>query len=207
MPKENNHQDGFAGQWWEYPILRNALMAGVLAGCGFVLAHVGLISERAELAFYFVAIPLGGYHWTREAVEELLTEHEIGIDLLMLGATVGSGFLGLWDEAAFLVFLYGAAEGLEEFTYARTRSAIRALLDLAPKEARLLQNGQEVTIPAEQLRSGDRFLVRPGEALPTDGIIKTGTSSLDESTLTGESIPVDKGPSLPVFAGDRKSVV
>jgi len=201
MPKGESHQDGFAGQWWEYPILRNALLAGVLAGAGFVLAHLDFITAQAELAFYFMAIPLGGYHWTREAAEELFMEHEIGIDLLMLGATVGSGSLGLWDEAAFLVFLYGAAEGLEEFTYVRTRSAIRALLDLAPKEARLLQHGQEVTIPAEQLRPSDRFLVRPGEAIPTDGIIKKGTSSEDESTLTEESIPVDKGPELPVFAG------
>jgi hypothetical protein len=72
MPKEENHKDGFEGQWWEYPILRNALISGVLAGVGFVLAHVGFISEQVELAFYFVAIPLGGYHWAREAVEELL---------------------------------------------------------------------------------------------------------------------------------------
>jgi heavy metal translocating P-type ATPase len=201
MPKKENHQDGFEGQWWEYPILRNALMAGVLAGVGFVLAHAGFISEQVELAFYFVAIPLGGYHWAREAVEELFTEGEIGIDLLMLAATVGSGLLGLWDEAAFLVFLYGAAEGLEEYTYARTRSAIRALLDLAPKEAHLLREGQEVTIAAEELRPGDRFLVRPGESIPTDGTVKSGTSSLDESALTGESIPVDKEPGMLVFAG------
>lgn len=201
MTKEENHHDGFEGQWWEYPILRNALIAGVLAGVGFVLAHAGVISKQAELAFYVVAIPLGGYHWAREAVEELFTEHEIGIDLLMLAATVGSGLLGLWDEAAFLVFLYAAAEGLEEYTYARTRSAIRALLDLAPKEAHLLRGGQEITIAAEELRPGDRFLVRPGESLPTDGVVKSGTSSLDESAVTGESIPVDKEPGMPVFAG------
>lgn len=201
MPQEENHHDEFEGQWWEYPILRNALLAGVLAGVGFVLAHSGFITEQVELAFYVVAIPLGGYHWAREAVEELVTEHEIGIDLLMLAATVGSGLLGLWDEAAFLVFLYGAAEGLEEYTYARTRSAIRALLDLAPKEAHLLREGQEVTIAAEALQSGDRFLVRPGESVPTDGLVKSGTSSLDESAVTGESIPVDKEPGMLVFAG------
>lgn len=201
MPKEERHQDGFEGQWWEYPILRNALMAGVLAGIGFVLAHAGFISEQGELAFYVVAIPLGGYHWAREALEELLAEREIGIDFLILAATIGSGFLGLWDEAAFLVFLYGAAEGLEEFTYARTRSAIRALLDLAPKEAHVLREGREVTIAAAELRPGDRFLVRPGESIPTDGMVKSGTSSLDESAVTGESIPVDKEPGMPVFAG------
>lgn len=201
MAKEESHQDGFEGQWWEYPILRNAIMAGVLAGMGFVLGHVGFISKQVELAFYVVAIPLGGYHWVREAVEDLFTEHEIGIDLLMLAATVGSGLLGLWDEAAFLVFLYGAAEGMEEYTYARTRSAIQALLDLAPKEAHLLREGQEVTIAAEALRPGHRFLVRAGESIPTDGIVKSGTSSLDESAVTGESIPVDKEPGMQVFAG------
>ena len=118
----------------------------------------------------------------------------------MLAATAGSAILGLWDEAAALVFLYGAAEGTEEYTYARTRHAIRALLDLAPKEAHVLRDGKEITVPAETLKPGDRFLVRPGEALPTDGIIRAGQSSLDESPVTGESIPVDKGPGMKVFA-------
>jgi Cd2+/Zn2+-exporting ATPase len=189
-----------AGRWWRYPILRNALLSGGIAALGFVLAHLGIISAAAERSFYLIAIPLGGYHWAREALEELVREHEVGIDLLMLAAAAGSCVLGLWDEAAFLVFLYGAAEGLEEYTYARTRSAIRALLDLAPKEAHVLRDGRELTIPAEQLRPGDRFLVRPGEALPTDGVIRAGTSSLDESPVTGESVPVDKGPGMKVFA-------
>jgi len=182
-------------------VLRNALLAGALAGAGFVLAHLGLISSQAEGVFYLLAIPLGGYHWGREAVEALVRERVVGIDLLMLAATIGSGILGLWDEAAFLVFLYGSAEGLEEYTYARTRSAIRALLDLAPKEAHVLRNGEELTIPAERLQVGDRFLIRPGETLSTDGIIRSGRSSLDESPITGESIPVDKGPGTRVFAG------
>lgn len=200
MPEGNDHRDGFDGPWWRYPVLRNALMAGALAGAGFVLAHLGLISSQAEGMFYLLAIPLGGYHWSREAVEALVRERIVGIDFLMLVATVGSGILGLWDEAAFLVFLYGAAEGLEEYTYARTRSAIRALLDLAPKEAHVLRNGEEFTVPAERLQVGDRFLVRPGEAVPTDGVIRSGNSSLDESAITGESIPVDKVPGMKVFA-------
>lgn len=192
---------GFAGPWWRYPVLRNALMAGVLAGLGFLLAHLGRISKEAEGLFYLLAIPLGGYHWGWEAVEVLVYKRVIGISFLMLAATIGSGILGLWDEAAFLVFLYGSAEGLEEYTYARTRSAIRALLDLAPKEAHVLRNGEELTIPAERLQVGDHFLIRPGEALPTDGVIRSGSSSLDESPITGESIPVDKSPGMKVFAG------
>lgn len=192
--------DGFEGSWWRYPPLRNALLAGLIAGTGFLLAHLGLIPERIENVFYWIAIPLGGWHWTREGIEKLIEEKEVGIEILMLAATAGSGILGLWDEAAALVFLYGAAEGTEEYTYARTRASIRALLDLAPKEARVLRDGQEVTVPAESLKPGDVFVVRPGEALPTDGIIRSGNSSLDESPVTGESIPVDKGPGMKVFA-------
>ncbi|MFZ5876133.1 MAG: heavy metal translocating P-type ATPase [Nitrospirota bacterium] len=191
---------GFEGPWWRFLVLRNALAAGLIAGAGFLLAHGGLITDTVENVFYWVAIPLGAWHWTREGIEDLIEEKKIGIEILMLAATVGSGILGLWDEAAALVFLYGAAEGTEEYTYARTRHAIRALLDLAPKEAHVLRDGQEITIPAERLKPGDIFVVRPGEAIPTDGLIRSGTSSLDESPVTGESIPVDKEPGLKVFA-------
>ncbi len=192
--------DGFEGPWWRYPPLRNALLAGLIAGAGFGLAHLGFIPEGIENIFYWIAIPLGGWHWTREGIEELFEEREVGIEILMLAATAGSGILGLWDEAAALVFLYGAAEGTEEYTYARTRASIRALLDLAPKEAHVLRDGKESTVPAESLKPGDIFVVRPGEALPTDGVIRSGNSSLDESPVTGEFIPVDKGPGMKVFA-------
>jgi len=192
--------DGFDGPWWRYPPLRNALLSGLIAGTGFALAHLGLIPERIENVIYWFAIPLGGWHWTREGIEKLIAEREIGIEILMIAATVGSGLLGLWDEAAALVFLYGAAEGTEEYTYARTRASIRALLDLAPKEARVLKDGKETTVPADSLKPGDVFVVRPGEAIPTDGVIRSGQSSLDESPVTGESIPVDKGVGMKVFA-------
>ncbi len=191
---------GFEGRWWTYPLLRNALAAGALAAVGFLLAHLGAIGSEVEVAFYLTAIPLGGYHWAWEALEDLLHERTIGIDILMLAATIGSCILGLWDEAAFLVFLYGSAEGLEEYTYARTRSAIRGLLDLAPKQARVLRNGEEVAVPAETLLPGDRFVVRPGESIPTDGVVRSGTSSVDESPVTGESVPVDKRPGMKVFS-------
>ena len=197
---EERIKAGFEGPWWSHPPLRNALVSGVIAGAGFVLAHLGLIGEIAENAFYWLAIPVGAYHWAREGVEELFQEQAVGIEILMLAATVGSGILGLWDEAAALVILYGAADGIEEYTYARTRHAIRSLLDLAPKQANLLRGGQEITVPAEDLKPGDVFIVRPGEMIPTDGIIISGTSSLDESSLTGEAVPVDKGPGTKVFA-------
>jgi heavy metal translocating P-type ATPase len=197
----SGEEDTFEGKWYEYPIMRAALVSGVLTVSGFILNHLGLIPKYMEISVFLIAIVIGGYHWAREGVEKLLDERKIGIEMLMIAATTGSVLLGIWEEAAFLVFLYGAAEGLEDYTYARTRSSIRDLLDLAPKEARIILNGREMTLPVKELKRGDLFIVRPGEAVPTDGVIERGCSSIDESPVTGESIPVEKGEGMRVFAG------
>ncbi|HHO59536.1 MAG TPA: cation-translocating P-type ATPase, partial [Thiotrichales bacterium] len=193
-------EQGFSGSWWQFPPLRNALLAGLVALPAYLFALAGLLDERIETWLYWLAIPVGAWYWAREGIEELFDEHVIGISMLMIAATVGSGLLGMWEEAAALVVLYGAAEGIEEFTFARTRTAIRALLDLAPKEARVLRDGNEVMIPASELKPGERFIVRPGESLATDGVIVRGETSLDESAVTGESVPVDRAEGEKVFA-------
>lgn len=180
--------------------LRNAIIAGLLTGIAFGLAHLEIISSLFETAIYAVAILLGGYHWSLEGVEGLIKEKKIGIEILMLAATIGSVILGMWDEAAFLVFLYGTAEGLEEYTYAKTRASIRKLLDLVPKEARVIRNGIETLIPAKQIAVGDIFVIKPSESIPTDGIIVEGRSSINEAPVTGESIPVEKKEKMKVFA-------
>ncbi len=167
---------------------------------GYLLGRGG-VPLAVQAALYLAAIGIAGYHWLREGWEELVKEREVGIEALMAGATVGAIALGQWVEAAFLVFLYGAAEGVEEYTFARTRSAIKALLDLAPKEAHLLEGEGERTVPATSLKAGDRILVRPGESLATDGVIRAGRSSINEAAITGESLPVEKGKSDCVFAG------
>lgn len=198
--KNNEQEQIFSGKWYGHPPMRNALIAGLLTGIAVGLGYLGFIPSAAEIPIYIIAILLGGYHWTREGIEELIEEREIGIEILMIAATIGSAILGMWNEAAFLVVLYGAAEGLEEYTYAKTRHSIRELLDLAPKEARVLRDGQETTIPAEEIQVGDIFVVRPGESLPTDGVIVKGKSSINEAPVTGESIPAEKNEGMKVFA-------
>lgn len=187
-------------KWITYPPLRNALLAGIIALFAFLFNIAGIISDDAAKWLYLFAIPIGGYLWAREGVEELIEEHEVSISMLMIAATAGAGYIGMWDEAAALVVLYGAAEGIEEYTFSKTRNAIRALLDLAPKEARVIRNGKEEIIAADDLQPGDLFIVLPGEALPTDGVIQDGASSLDESPVTGESIPVEKTVGAKVFS-------
>lgn len=190
----------YEGKWYLHGPMRNALLAGVLSGVAFSLAHLQLAAPAVEIGLYVVAILLGGFHWMREAVEELIDDHAIGIEFLMSAAAAGSALLGAWDEAAFLVFLYGVAEGLEEYTYARTRASIRKLLDLAPKEARVIRDGRESSVPAEEVRVGDVFRVRPGESIPTDGVVARGRSSVNEATVTGESMPVEKAEGDRVLA-------
>ncbi len=190
----------FEGKWYAHPPMRNALIAGFITVTTFMLSWKGLIPRLPGMALYITAILIGGYHWTREGLEELIRERAFTVDALMIAATVGSAILDMWEEAAFLVFLYGAAEGLEEYTYAKTRASIRKLLDLAPAEARLLRDGKEEIVPAESLRVGDVFRVLPGESIPTDGVILKGASSVNEAAITGESIPVDKAAGHKVFA-------
>ncbi len=198
--KDDPSVKSYGGKWYFHPPMRNALTGGLLTGIAFGLAHLGWIPSIAEILIYGLAILIGGYHWCWEGIEKLFKEKEIGIEILMMAAAAGSAILGMWDEAAALVFLYGAAEGLEEYTYAKTRHSIRKLLDLAPKEVRLLRDGKETTIPIEALRVGDTFLVKPGEAIATDGIVAKGRSSVNEAPVTGESIPVEKKAGMKVFA-------
>lgn len=200
MSAHDGEVEAFEGKWWQFPPLRNALLAGVIALAVFAVDSAVSIPASASIAAYVFAILLGGWHWMREGAEDLFREGKIGIEILMIAATTGAAILGMWNEAAALVVLYGAAEGLEEFTYARTRASIRSLLDLAPKEARVIREGKELTIPAEELKVGERFIVRPGEGIVTDGVVVDGRSSVNEAAVTGESLPVEKAAGAKVFA-------
>ncbi len=197
---DSEHGHAFAGPWWAFPVMRDALAAGALIALTFGLSHL-LGFRSVEPVGYSAAAILGGRHFFLEGVRGLWKEHEVGIEILMSAAAIGAALLGLWDEAAVLVFLYATAEALEEYAYARTRSAIRSLLDLAPQDARVLRDGEETTVPATALHPGDRFIVRPGEAIATDGVIVEGESAVNEASVTGESVPVEKRPGSKVFAG------
>ncbi|MCC7449275.1 MAG: heavy metal translocating P-type ATPase, partial [Anaerolineae bacterium] len=122
-------------------------------------------------------------------------------ELLMSVAAVAALLLGEPAEAAILVFLYSISEAAEGYTEEKTRSAVRALMDLTPKIALAKRNGHEVEIPVDELIVGDVFIVKPGQSIATDGIVLTGASSVNQAPVTGESVPVEKQPTDSVFAG------
>ncbi|MEN2980452.1 cation-translocating P-type ATPase [Tistrella bauzanensis] len=185
--------------WRNAKVLTSAA-SGLLLLAGW-LASLAPATEIAAVPLYVAAILVGGYFFGREAVEELLFERQIGIELLMSVAAVVAAIMGQPAEGAMLVFLYSISEAAEGYTEEKTRSAIRALMALAPKVALVRRDGGEVEIPVEELRVGEVFIARPGQAMPTDGEILSGTSSVNEAPVTGESVPVEKAPGEQVFAG------
>ena len=187
-------------KWWQNPKVLSSLGSGLLLGLGALLGWQGAPPVVSN-GLYLAAIFLGGYHFGREALEEWLFEREVGIEMLMMVAALAAAALGEVAEGAILVFLYSISEAMEGYTEEKTRSAIRALMQLAPKVALVRREGREVEIPVAEIRVGEVFIVRPGESVATDGEVVAGTSSVDQSPVTGESVPVVKRPGDPVFAG------
>jgi len=184
---------------WRNPQVVTSATSGLLLAIGFFGSKLGL-APLPETGLYLLAVVIGGWYFGREAVEALVKEREIGIELLMSLAAIVAGLMGQWAEAAMLVFLYSISEAAEGYTEERSRHAIRALMDLVPKTALVVRDGKEFRIPVEQLEVGDRFIVYPGEAVATDGEIIEGRSSLNQAPVTGESAPVEKAVGDAVFA-------
>jgi cation-transporting ATPase G len=186
-------------KFWQSTEIRLASFSGLLllaAWIGFLLGAPAPVRLALEIAALLPAAST----FVPGALRRL-AKGKIGVGTLMTIAALGALALGQVAEAAALAFLYSISEGLEEYSLAKTRRGLRALLDLVPKEATVLRGGIETTIPPQELVVGDLLVLRPGERLATDGTVRSGTTTLDTSALTGESVPVETGPGDAVFAG------
>lgn len=149
---------------------------------------------------YLAAYLFGGWDVARHAWHALRERH-FDTDLLMVMAAIGAAILGEFAEGALLLFLFSLGHALEERALDRARAAVKALAELAPKTALVRRDGKEQEMPVESLKLDDVVIVRPGVRIPVDGVILEGRSGVDQASVTGESLPVDKIPGDQVFAG------
>lgn len=181
------------------------LMA-VLTGLALLFLAGGWLAGRLgaptyiEIGLFALAYATGGYFGTREGLQAL-RERSLDVNILMVVAALGAATIGEWLEGGLLLFLFSLSGTLEEYAMGRTQNAIRSLMELRPDEATILRNGEELQIPVESLRVGDLVIIRPGERVPADGVVVEGESAVDQSPITGESIPVAKQAGHEVYAG------
>ncbi|ADU02059.1 MULTISPECIES: heavy metal translocating P-type ATPase [Mycobacteriaceae] len=198
-PRDTDERDGEPERLWQIKELQFAAISGVFLLASLIAGGVDA-AESVVLTLEAIGLLAGAYTFVPSTLRRL-AKGKIGVGTLMTIAAVGAVILGEVGEAAMLAFLFSISEGLEEYSLTRTRRGLRALLSLVPDEATVLRDGGEKTVAPAELRIGDRMVVKPGERLATDGIIRHGRTALDVSAITGESVPVEAGPGDEVFAG------
>ncbi|WP_110988018.1 heavy metal translocating P-type ATPase [Acaryochloris thomasi] len=200
-------QQGRIPSWFKtYPAVATAALCALLTLLGWLALVAGQVGGAVWILL--IAYGIGGYESAREGLTTLWQERELDVDLLMIVAALGAATLGLWQreyyllvDGAILILIFAISGALEDIALQRTERNIRSLMQLTPDTAWRWQGGQTQRIKTQQLQVGDRILIKPGELIPTDGVVQTGSSTVNQATLTGESIPVEKGIGDEVFGG------
>lgn len=196
MTEEEEHTP-----WWRDRAVLIPVASGMSLLIGLILEWFIPGAGLVATALFWVSLLLGASQFAPGALKGLVTSGRLGIGLLMTISATGAVLLGFIEEAAALAFLYSIAEALEDRAMDKARSGLRALLALIPSTATIITHGATRTVPVEGLVPGEVLRLAAGERLATDGVVRSGRSSLDVSAITGESIPVEVGPGDAVLAG------
>lgn len=149
---------------------------------------------------FLASMLIGGLSLFRVGLQNLI-RFEFNMKTLMTVAVIGGAIIGEWAEVAVVVILFAISEALERFSMERARQSIHSLMDIAPKEAFVRRNGQELKVHVDDIVVGDIMLVKPGQKIAMDGIVVNGYSAVNQAAITGESVPVEKSVDDNVFAG------
>jgi len=175
-------------------------ISGLLILTGWFMSHHE--AQTLSIVSYVLAFIIGGFAKAKEGIEETIANKELNVEMLMIFAAVGSAIIGYWTEGAILIFIFAVSGALETYTMNKSHKEISALMDLQPEKAwKLSADGTTELIPVAELSINDQILIKPGERVPADGRILSGTTSIDEAAITGESLPVTKDSSDEVFQG------
>ena len=185
--------------FWRSPRAVSVFASALLFVLGLALSIAGAPGV-ASVGLYLAAIAVGGAPIFRAAIAGLRARH-MDMNVLMSAATIGAVAIGEWAEAASVVVLFAAGNALQVYAIDRTRGAVRALARLAPDEVLVRRGDAEKIVPADEVAAGEVVVVRPGERMALDGEVVEGRTTVDESPVTGESVPVEKGPGDPVYSG------
>jgi Zn2+/Cd2+-exporting ATPase len=185
--------------FWRTPRAMSVFASALLFVLGLALGLSGA-PEVVSVGAYLAAIVVGGVPIFRAAIAGLRARH-MDMNVLMSAATIGAVGIGEWAEAASVVVLFAAGNALQVYAIDRTRGAVRALARLAPDEVLVRRGGSESLVGTDQVAVGETVVVRPGERLALDGEVVEGRTTVDESPVTGESTPVEKGPGDSVYSG------
>lgn len=184
-------------------LLRHREMVLALSSGGFMLVAWGMqgLSPVLSVLLYIVAYAAGGYMKAREGLITLLKERDLDVNLLMIAAALGAASIGYWNEGAMLIFIFALSGALESFASEQSRKDISALIAMKPETAWRIDGDGMKEVEVGTLVLGDLVLVKPGAIIPVDGVIRSGNSAVDQSAITGESLPVEKENGDGVYAG------
>lgn len=178
--------------------------SGVLLVAGWLVERFAPVPALVPTIIWALSMASGGFFAIRGSIQSI-AQLRIDIETMMVVAAIGAAVLGAWFEGAFLLFLFSAGHALEHRAMDRARRSIEALGALRPEVARVRRGNEVVEVSVEKVQRGELIVVRPGDRVPLDGIIREGKSSLEEAAITGESIPVPKKPGDSVFSGTINS--
>nr|WP_246120569.1 heavy metal translocating P-type ATPase [Cohnella terricola] len=175
-----------------------ALASGLIIAIAYMLENA---SHPWAIALYVAAFAIGGFVKAKEGLSTLILERDLDVNLLMIVAAIGAASIGYWTEGAVLIFIFSLSGALETYTMDRSSRDISSLMDQKPESGILIKDGVETIVPIEALKEGDIVLVKPGERIPSDGVVTEGASAVNQASITGESVPVDKTMGDSVYAG------
>ncbi|MDD3852885.1 MAG: heavy metal translocating P-type ATPase [Syntrophomonadaceae bacterium] len=187
-----------------YLLKHNYSASMLLSGLALVIVLLAIwlhMPGSAVLLVIIIGIAAGIYRPALTGWYTLHTLRELDMNALMVIAVIGAAIIGEYQEALAVVFLFSLGNFLQVYTFDKTRNSIRTLMDLSPREALVRRNGKDYKIPVTELEVGDLIIISPGETIAADGMVLSGSSTVNQAAITGESVPVFKEPHSEVFAG------
>ena len=197
IDEENTEEEAKIPFYEKYQTL---LYATLLIAFGFLSSFINGDENLVTVLLFLISMVIGGHSLFKVGLQNLV-RFDFDMKTLMTVAVIGGAIIGEWAEVSLVVILFALSEELERFSMDRARQSIRSLMSIAPKQALIRRNGEEITIHVNDIAIGDTMIVKPGQKIAMDGVITFGHSAVNQAAITGESVPVEKVINDDVFAG------